>query len=478
MRVAIINPLWIRDGNSTGIRSGSRWPHLRTDFFKTFPFPFQLAYASSTLRKAGHDVRVCDCIAEGIDDARLFGMLADFEPQIVFHETTTPTHARDKQWVRSIKERFGCIVVSGGQLATSFPESVLDVADFAIAGESEIALRTLVQALSENADYRAVPGLAFREGERVRRNPPELIADLDALPWPDRTFAPLKRYQETFSLHHPDATMISSRGCPFRCTFCLESYVFNHKANYRTRNVKDVVDEMAYLHSAFGVREIYFDDTSFTTNRNRVAQMCQEIIDRNLKIHWSCMGDARIDRESLALMRRSGCTGMKIGVETTNPKSLDAVHKPIATEHVVRCVENCRQLGIFIHGTFIIGLPEETEESVDATIAFAFRTPFDWMQFSPAIPYPGTPFYQTARENGWLVSDDWETATRRQNVNVSYPNLSAAVIAAKLGTCQRLLNRRVFSRPRLALKYLRLALYLKDVSILRMIVQRFVSVFK
>ena len=354
---------------------------------------------------------------------------------------------------------------------------MLDIADYAIAGECEETLARFCGELSARRSVDNIPGLALVKNGALIKNPPELIADIDSLPWPDRSCAPIARYQETFTMHHPDATMISSRGCPFRCTFCLESFVFNHKANYRVRKVADVVDEMEHLCGTYGVKEIYFDDTSFTANKSRVREICQEIIDRRLRIHWSCMADARIDAETLAMMKRAGCSGMKIGVETINPKTLEVIDKPVTTADVAVCVENCRRLGIFIHGTFIIGLPEETAETIDRTIEFAFKSRFDWMQFSPAIPYPGTPFYEQAKKNGWLMSDDWEEAAKRRNVNISYPALPAGVIEEKLRTAQRLLNRRAFTSPRIALKYLRLAWYVKDWSIIPMIFKRLLSVF-
>jgi radical SAM superfamily enzyme YgiQ (UPF0313 family) len=477
MKIAIVNPPWVSDGATTGVRSGSRWPHIRSNFFKTFPFPFQLAYASAVLKRRGHEVLFRDCIADGTPAERLIVLLRDFSPDIVFHEATSPTLASDRSFMESVKADIGCTVVCGGQLATSFPERILDIADYAIAGECEEALARLTGAISEHAPVDAIAGLAFRRNGTVTKNPPELIADVDSLPWPDRSCAPIARYQETFTIHHPDATMISSRGCPFRCTFCLESFVFNHKANYRARRVRDVVDEMAYLRDTFGVREIYFDDTSFTTDRTRVREICQELIDRRTGFFWSCMGDARIDRETLAMMKRAGCCGMKIGVETINPKTLKAIDKPVTSADVAACVENCRALGIFIHGTFIIGLPEETAETIDRTIEFAFRSPFDWMQFSPAIPYPGTPFFAQAQRSGWLISENWEGASKRLNVNLNYPGLPAEVIEAKLRTAQRLLNRRVFARPRIALKYFRLAWYLKDWSVITMVFKRLCSLF-
>jgi radical SAM superfamily enzyme YgiQ (UPF0313 family) len=168
---------------------------------------------------------------------------------------------------------------------------------------------------------------------------------------------------------------------------------------------------------------------------------------------------------------------MKIGVETVNPKSMEAIEKPVTSTDVTACVENCRRLGIFIHGTFIIGLPEETAETIDRTIEFAFKSPFDWMQFSPAIPYPGTPFFEQAKRNGWLVSDKWDDAAKHCNVNISYPHLPARVIEQKLCTAQKRLNGRAFFRPKIALKYLRLAFYLKDLSIITMAMKRLFSVF-
>jgi radical SAM superfamily enzyme YgiQ (UPF0313 family) len=478
MRVAILNPLWLQDSTRFGIRSGSRWPHVRSNFFRLYPFPFQLAYASSLLRKHNHDVLFLDCIARGMDDSELLKQLSDFEPELVFHETTSPTFDRDCAVIAKIRAQHpSALIVSAGQLATTFPRKILDHSDIAIAGECELVLKELCQRIEQGREWKDIGGISYLSQGVVQSNPPALISNLDALPWPDRSGAPIKRYQENFCSYYPNASMLSSRGCPHQCSFCLESYVFNHCPNYRKRAIDDVIDEMSYLKQNYGVREIYFDDTSFTVSHERVRDMCQRILDRNLKIHWSCMADARIDFETLKLMKAAGCTGLKIGVETTNPDALDAIGKPVNNQHVQSCVQSCNKVGLFLHGTFIIGLPSETPASVDKTISFAFDSGFDWMQFSPAIPYPGTPFYEQTREKGWLLDEDWHQQGVSDNVNLSYPQLDASVIRDRLTLVRKRLGRRAFTRPRLIAKYLRLFCYLKEPHALGAVFRRLVSLF-
>ncbi len=478
MKIALLNPQWQYGEYVKGIRSGSRWPHTRKLFFNIYPFPFPLAYASSLLKKEGHEVLLKDCIAEDIHNERLLEILDNFRPDAIFFETMSPTYKYDKDLIDLIRQKTDTIIITGGQLSTSFPEKILQHADFAIAGECEMALKVMADNCFKKEACSKIPGVSFIKENKLHRTPPELITELDTLPWPDRDFGEIKKYQENFASVFPNASMLSSRGCPHKCSFCLESYVFNHKPNFRKRNVKDVVDEMEFLKIEYGIKEIYFDDTSFTVNRPRVHEICKEIIGRSLKIKWSCMADSKVDYETLKLMKESGCTGIKIGVESINEPTLKSINKPMNSNHAVACAENCQKLGIFIHGTFIIGLPDETPETIDETINFAFNNKFNWMQFSPAIPYPGTPFFNKAKENGWLINDSWDNEKISENVNLEYPGLSSDLIRNKLNKARKKLNKRVFSNFSLIKKYLKLAIYLKDKHSLKIILRRFISIFQ
>jgi radical SAM superfamily enzyme YgiQ (UPF0313 family) len=477
MRIAIVNPVWIHGPGMTAIRSGSRWPHVRRNFFNIYPFPFQLAYASSLLKREGHEVYAKDCIATNTLNEQLLSELTAFKPDIVFFETTNPTFKYDVEFIAKVRENISCRIFAGGQLATSFPEKILAFTDGAIAGECEYVLKAICDRIDKNFPLDGIPGLSIILNNKLITTPPELIANIDDLPWPDRNIGPARVYQDNFCAHFPSAQMITSRGCPHRCSFCMESYVFNHKANFRRRKISDVVDEMEMLKRTYGVKEIYFDDTSFTVDRPRVHELCGEIINRKLKIKWSCMADTKVDFDTLKVMKASGCRAIKVGVETVNPETLQAILKPVETEHADTCVDNCKKLGIFIHGTFILGLPGETETTLDQTIKFAFTKGFDWMQFSPAIPYSGTPFYEEAKKKGWLVKEEWDDECLKTNVNLSYPQLPKTVIEKKLVEVRQRLSKRILLRPQLAFKYIKLLIHLRDISLIKVVIRRILSVF-
>jgi radical SAM superfamily enzyme YgiQ (UPF0313 family) len=276
-------------------------------------------------------------------------------------------------------------------------------------GEYEFTLLDLVTSLKEGKDLKNIPGLIYRKSGKIMINPVRLLADLDKLPWPLRQGLPMDRYNDTpGDMPIPSAQIYASRGCPYRCKFCLWPQVMYHGNRYRTRNVKDVVDEMEYLVKEMHFKSIYFDDDTFNVGKERMLKLSQEIKSRKLNTPWAIMARADLmDQEILREMKDAGLFAVKYGVESASQEQLDRIDKNMDLRKTEEIIRLTKRLGIKTHLTFTFGLPGETKESIRNTIAMALRLDPVTVQFSIATPFPGTVFYNELKEKGQIVSQDW-----------------------------------------------------------------------
>lgn len=456
MKILIANPPWVDNDTHYGIRAGSRWPHLRNkqEGLEYYPFPFFMAYATSVVREAGHEVDVMDAIAEGVSRQTFAQRMADGKYDMIVLETASPSWHVDRETVAHAKET-GAVVAVCGQHSTALPEEALtEHVDFAFSGEYDFTMRELADRLEKGDNPQETGGLAYRNGSgEVVSNPSRpLIKHVDELPLPARESLPMQRYIDPFCRHAPNAQMISSRGCVYTCTFCLEPRVFYNKPNYRMRSPEKVVDEMEYLVRTFQLQEIYFDDASFNINQKRVQQICEEIKRRNLKVYWSCMADAKLSQETLEMMQDAGCCALKFGVESAVPEILAAIPKPVDLDDVKRVTAICRDLGIETHATYTFGLPGETKETIETTYDFAFDLGTDTAQFSVSIPYPGTKFFADLDKGGHLKTRDWSKYNGTEIV-YEYPHLSSADILAAVKRARKKIVWKTILNPRRAWTY-------------------------
>jgi radical SAM superfamily enzyme YgiQ (UPF0313 family) len=277
------------------------------------------------------------------------------------------------------------------------------VFDYAIYGEGEITFVDLLHAL-EKHDLSTVHGLAYREYEHVRVNPPrEYIQDLDQLPFPAYDLIP------DLALYHPDPSnyrltpvvnIITSRGCPNHCTFC-DRNVFGQKL--RQRSPENVAEEIEFLVKQYGVREIAFVDDTFTIGKARLLQIFTLLQQKDIQILWTCMSRVNtVDYETLAFMKKMGCWKIKFGIESGDEVILIKIRKNINLHTAKEVICSCKWLKISTSGFFIIGHPGETKESIEKTIDFALDVPFDDIVVTINTPIPGTVQYEESEQYGTL----------------------------------------------------------------------------
>ena len=411
MKIVLANLPW-NVFLKTGVRAGSRWPHLKGPTERDYlPFPFFLAYAASLLKKHSFDVTLIDAIAEEMSYGYFLKLIHKLKPDILVCETSTVTLNHDIKLLSKIDKGVD-IAFCGPDINIREPLFLEKhgFIKYVFAGEYEFTLLDLVTRLKDGGDIKGVQGLIYRDSKDIKANPMRPLADLDKLPWPLREGLPMDRYNDTpGDMPIPSAQIYASRGCPYRCKFCLWPQVMYQGNHYRTRDIVDVVDEMEYLVKEMHFKSIYFDDDTFNVGKERMLRLSNEIKARGLNIPWAIMARADLmDLEILERMRDAGLFAVKYGVESATQEHLDRIDKNMnlrKTEEVIRLT---KRLGIKTHLTFTFGLPGETKESIKKTIDMALTLDPVTVQFSIATPFPGTVFYKEMKEKGQIVSENWD----------------------------------------------------------------------
>ena len=452
LKTCLLNPLFTEPIDGTReryfVRSGSRWPasytKARGRVGRYIPFPFYLAYAAAILERAAYPVTVLDAVALNLPEQAVLAFVRDQHPDLVVYETTTPTLSRDLGLARQIKSVNRAEIALCGPHATTFPEEILQEEpsiDYVLLYEYENTLHELVTRKSRGDDLAPLAGIAYRGDRGIRlQSRYQPIDPLDQLPHPARHLFPSPGrpdtyvYWDGFCQHRPAVQMHASRGCPFRCDFCLWVQVMYKDGRYRTFSPKRVVDEMQEAVERFGAKEIYFDDDDFTISKKHVMAVCREIRSRGLRVPWSCMGDAVVPNEEVIdAMAEAGCVGMKFGVESAAPQILERLGKPVNLDRVRQVARWCSRRRIKTHATITFGLWEEDRETMDMNLAFVKDLDVDSVQFSITSPFPGTRYFREMEEAGRLKSRNWEDYDGSRSAVVIFPHLSLEEIQTFCG---------------------------------------------
>jgi len=414
LRVFLGNSPWYKEG-FYGVRAGSRWPHFQPNSSKYMPFPFFLAYAAAVLKRQDDvEVLLVDGIAEKMTDDEFFGRMREFGPDVVVLEVSTISIDVDLTCARNVREVCPeAKVVFCGLHTYMFEPSFLerhDCVDLVMKGEYEYTLRDLVGALQSGQPLDEIAGVLYRSDEGVVfTGDRPLIENIDELPWPARHFLPMGVYCDTpGQIPMPSVQMWASRGCPYGCVYCAWPQIMYGNRTYRERDPIAVVDEMEYLVCEQGFKSVFFDDDTFNIGKQRILKMCSEIDRRGLEVPWAVMARAdTMDAELLTALKGAGLRGLKYGVESASQEILNRCGKALDLKKVNEMVRLTKKLGIWVHLTFMFGLPGETMETMNKTIDLALSLDPDSLQFSIATPWPGTEFYKEVERRGFLVSKDF-----------------------------------------------------------------------
>jgi hopanoid biosynthesis associated radical SAM protein HpnJ len=347
---------------------------------------------------------------------------------VVVH-TSSPTFAGDVKVAEALKAENPDLLVGfvGPKVAVEPERSMLASAAIDFVAREEFDFT--IAEVAEGRPLASVDGISYRDasGQVVHNPDREMLEDMDRLPFVTPVYKRDLRAEDYYIgyLLHPYLSLYTGRGCRSRCTFCLwPQTVGGHR--YRTRSVASVLAEAELVRKLFPqVKELFFDDDTFTDDRGRAEAIARGL--GRLGITWSCNAKANVPRETLQVLRDNGLRLLLVGYESGNQQILINIKKGLRVDRARRFAADCRDLGITVHGTFILGLPGETRETIQETIRFAREVNPHTLQVSVAAPYPGTELHRQAVENGWLPADgDGATLVSERGTQLaalSYPHL-------------------------------------------------------
>ena len=396
--------------------------------------PLGLACVGGALRAAGHDVRILDAAVEPRGEGELGRLLSAWRPQVVGLSAATAVFGHALALAATVKQSDPCIaVILGGVHPTLFPGEVLrnrDV-DYAVHGEGERTAVELLSALAAGEPVRGIPGIAFRDATGPLVNPARPpITDLDGLPRPAYDLLHMGCYSTPFSAAGTVTSMVTSRGCPYRCTFCDAAVV--HGRKYRAYSAERVVAEIRDLVREHGVGEVLFKDSEFTIDRARVDRFCDLMIRDGLRVTWTC--SARVDRVDAPLLKKmaaAGCRVIQLGVESADPTVLATLGKGIAEADVREAFRSAHAAGIETVANLMVGSPGETWRSIEATQRLLTQIRPDHLNVQVFVPYPGTALFDTLAGRSPVPSEE---ARRRRRALLRSFYLRPGRIAGRLFT--------------------------------------------
>jgi len=364
-----------------------------------------ISYVAANLERAGYDVKFIDSMALGLTPQETKKAIMDYGPDIVGITAMTVTFLGALEAAKIAKE-CGATVIMGGPHFSIFPRESMfhEEIDYAILGEGEHAMLNLVKAIEEKRSLENITGLIWRDNGTVRVNEPAIIDDLESLPIPARHLTPFNSYQ-LIGARKPFATLLTQRGCPFRCGYCATD---NPMRKVRFRKVESVLDEMELLVNDFGTREMNFAVETFTLKKDFTVALCEGILKRKIKVRWQAPTRVDcVDLELLRLMHRAGCWQLRFGIESGNQKILDLMRKNVTLEMIESAVDITKKAGMRTVGYFILGYIDENAQSVENTINFAKKLDLDSAVFYLGVPYYKTNFHELALERGLIDENYW-----------------------------------------------------------------------
>ena len=371
--------------------------------------PLSLACLAGSLLEDNHHVRIFDFNLYENGDAKFIECLRDFKPDFVGITFVTPLITTADKVSKIIKKfNKSIIIIGGGAHCSSFPESALRETslDIAVIGEGDFTIRDIVN----NKNIKKLKGVGYKNDNRIFINPRrDLIKDLDDLPFPAHQLYEFTKYHvpSAIALRNPVAWLETSRGCVYGCIYCNKS-CFGR--TFRVKSPERVVKEFL-MTKKLGFKEIHLTDDGFTTDINRAKRICDLLIEKKVNISWSTITGIRVDRVDLELLKKmkaAGCYRVYFGIESGNQKVLDRIKKGITLEQVKKAVKWAKEAKIEVAGYFMIGLPGETEETMQQTINFAKSLDLDLAKISVTIPLPATELFNKLDKDKLIKTYDWE----------------------------------------------------------------------
>ena len=439
MKVYMLNPPYIPH-----FGRGMRWQD--TGRAGTLYYPIWLSYATAVVEQE-YETRLVDAPAWNWSRGDVIEDVKRFKPDLIVMDSSFPSLKNDIEVAEEIKRNYEAKIVLVGPPASQFPDEILssDGIDIVARWEYDFTVRDIAKALEENRDFKDIRGISYKENGKIIHNPNREFTtseDLDRIPFVSKVYKKhlnIRDYYLSSSLY-PEVQIFTGRGCPYLCTFCSWTQTLMGR-KYRVRSISNVLDELEWIQENLPeVKEVFFEDDTFTINKKRVLEFCKEYRERGLDITWACNARADLDYETMKEMKKANCRLLIVGYESGSDEILRNIKKGITVEQIRRFAKDARRAGLLVHGDFIIGLPGETKETIELTRKLIKETKPDILQVSVASPFPGTEFYKWCEENGYLLINDpneYLDGQGHQKAIISYPWLTAEEIVQKVDSILR-----------------------------------------
>jgi len=406
MRIYLLNPPYFPHFGRS-----ARWQD--TGRAGTLYYPIWLSYATALLEQE-HETRLVDAPAWGWKIEDVIEDVGRFRPDILVIDSSFPSLNNDIGVARAVKAVCPAIMtVLVGPPTSQYAAQILEHAAIDIVArlEYDFTLQALARVLEGSKDLSSVDGISFRINGEIIHNPDRAFstsADLDTIPFVSKVYKKYLHIEDYFlgqSLY-PEVQIFTGRGCPNQCTFCAWPQTLTGR-RYRVRSISSVLDEFAWIEANLKVKEVFFEDDTFTISKERVLEFCKGYQERGLSVTWSCNARANtLDFETMQAMKKANCRLLIAGYESGVDSILLAIKKGITTDQIRTFAEDARKARLLVHGDFIIGLPGETKETIEQTKKLIREVKPDILQVAVASPFPGTEFYVWCRDNGYLLTDD------------------------------------------------------------------------
>ncbi|MFH1588888.1 MAG: radical SAM protein [Candidatus Diapherotrites archaeon] len=445
MKILVLNPPFLNKFSRT-----SRSPAVSKG--GCVYYPIWLAYATGLLEQEGHEIKLIDAPSKGQSYEEVEKIASEFQPELIAIDTVIASFNNDAKTSEKLRKKFPkSFIVMVGTHPSALPEECLKRAkaiDAVARAEYDFILRDLAKALQEKKPLTTVKGITYRntnsENEFISNPEMPLITpeELDEFPFVSEVYKKHLNVKDYFypSVMYPQITIMTGRGCNYRCTFCMWPQTLT-KRPYRPRSVENVVQEFEWIKKNFPeVKEIMIEDDTLTQDKERTIELCKELVKRKINLPWSCNSRADIDLETMQWMKKAKSRLMCVGFESGVQEILNNIKKGTKIEKIRQFMKDSKKAKILVHGCFMMGNKGETKESIQETVKFAKELDPDTAQFFPIMVYPGTEAFNWAKENNFLTTEDWSKwllETGEHNTIVSTDKLSAEELVKECDKARR-----------------------------------------
>ncbi len=369
--------------------------------------PLGMVYLAALLRDKGYEAKFIDANILNLSYEEIIKQLNEFKPDYVLYNGITDNLQDTLSWIKKIKDEYMKPVIIGGPHMEIYPEETLthECLDYGVVGDGWETLPELLDALENNRDLTKVKGLVFRDNGKVilTEERPKTVS-LEDVPFPARDLLPNEKYDTVLSKARPITIMITALGCPFKCTYCCTD------TNLRARSAEHIVAEVEECINRYGIKEIEFYDETFTVNKKKMNKFLDLVEEKGLKFYWSVRTRVDcVDKELLGRMSKNGCIRINFGIESGDEAVLKGINRNMSIDTIRDAVKWSKEAGIMTFGFFMIGLPQDTKESIEKTLNLMLELDLDFMQLNKFTMLPHSAIYEDyKKETG---KDFWREYT-------------------------------------------------------------------